>query len=74
MGIPTTTVVAVFGAATLAIGLALQNSLSNVAAGVLIIMLQPYRLGGYVEINDAEGYVVSIKRYGRLSKCVIISP
>lgn len=63
LGIPTTTVVAVFGAATLAIGLALQDSLSNVAAGVLIIMLQPYRLGDYVEINDVEGYVVSIKMF-----------
>jgi small conductance mechanosensitive channel len=63
VGIRTTTVVAVFGAATLAIGLALQNSLSNVAAGVLIIMLQPYRSGDYVEINDVEGYVANIKMF-----------
>ena len=63
IGIPTTTVVAAFGAATLAIGLALQGSLSNLAAGVLIIILQPYRLGDYVEINDATGYVISIKMF-----------
>jgi small conductance mechanosensitive channel len=61
IGIPMTTVVAIFGAATLAIGLALQDSLSNLAAGVLIIMLQPCRVGDYVEMSGVAGYVTSIK-------------
>ena len=61
IGIPTTSVIAILGAGTLAIGLALQDSLANLAAGVVIIMLRPYRLGDYVEIADAEGYVHDIK-------------
>jgi len=61
IGIPTTSVIAILGAGTLAIGLAMQDSLANLAAGVVIIMLRPYRLGDYVEIADAEGYVHDIK-------------
>ena len=61
IGIPTTSIVAILGATTLAIGLAMQDSLANLAAGVVIIMLRPYRLGDYVEIGDAEGYVHDIK-------------
>ena len=61
LGIPTTTIVAVLGAATLAVGLALQDSLGNLAAGVMIILLRPYRLGDFVEVNGENGYVSDIQ-------------
>ncbi|HEX6384292.1 MAG TPA: mechanosensitive ion channel domain-containing protein [Anaerolineae bacterium] len=61
IGIPTTSVVAILGATTLAIGLAMQDSLANLAAGVVIILLRPYQLGDYVEVGGAEGYVHDIK-------------
>lgn len=59
-GVQTTSVVAVIGAAGLAIGLALQGTLSNVAAGVMIIFFRPIKLGDFVEINDRAGTVKAI--------------
>lgn len=59
-GVQTTSLVAVFGAAGLAIGLALQGTLSNVAAGVMIVFFRPIRLGDFVQINDAMGTVMNI--------------
>lgn len=59
-GVQTASVVAVLGAATLAIGLALQGTLSNVAAGVLILVLRPYKLGHVVELGDRTGVVRDI--------------
>ncbi len=49
VGIKTTSFVAVLGAAGLAVGLALQGSLSNFAGGVLILIFKPYRVGDYIE-------------------------
>jgi small conductance mechanosensitive channel len=57
IGVQTTSVLAVLGAASLAIGLALQGGLSNVAAGVMILLLRPYRLGDRVEIAGKVGRV-----------------
>lgn len=59
-GVATTSIVAVLGAATLAIGLALQGTLSNVAAGVMLIMFRPYRLGDFVEVGGGAGTVTDI--------------
>ncbi|WP_194097845.1 mechanosensitive ion channel family protein [Marivivens aquimaris] len=59
-GIQTTSIVAVLGAAGLAIGLALQGTLSNVAAGVMIILFRPIKMGDFVEINDSVGTVKNI--------------
>ncbi|MCF7701288.1 mechanosensitive ion channel family protein [Loktanella sp. M215] len=59
-GVQTTSVVAVIGAAGLAIGLALQGTLSNVAAGVMIIFFRPIKLGDFVTINDQSGTVKAI--------------
>lgn len=56
-GVETTSVAAVLGAATLAIGLALQATLANVAAGVLIFVFAPYRVGEFVEIAGKQGLV-----------------
>ncbi len=57
LGVRTTSVIAVLGAASLAIGLALQGGLSNVAAGVMILLLRPYRIGDRVEIAGRVGRV-----------------
>ncbi|WP_308917087.1 mechanosensitive ion channel family protein [Jannaschia sp. LMIT008] len=59
-GIQTTSIVAVIGAAGLAIGLALQGTLSNVAAGVMMIIFRPIKLGDFVTINGQMGTVRSI--------------
>lgn len=59
-GIQTTSVVAVIGAAGLAIGLALQGTLSNVAAGVMLIFFRPIRLGDFVEVAGKMGTVKAI--------------
>ncbi|MDF1726531.1 MAG: mechanosensitive ion channel [Sulfitobacter sp.] len=59
-GVQTTSVVAVIGAAGLAIGLALQGTLSNVAAGVMIILFRPIKVGDFVEVAGMMGTVKQI--------------
>ncbi len=59
-GIEATSVVAVLGAATLAIGLALQGTLADLAAGIMLVVFRPYRLGQYVDINGTGGTVTEI--------------
>jgi small conductance mechanosensitive channel len=61
LGIETTSLVAILGAAGLAIGLALQGSLSNFAAGVLIVVFRPFRVGDLVEVGGATGTVQEIQ-------------
>lgn len=61
LGIETASLVAVLGAAGLAVGLALQGSLSNFAAGVLIILFRPFRVGDLVEAGGAMGTVQEIQ-------------
>jgi len=60
LGVDTTSALAVFGAAGLAVGLALKDSLSNFAAGVLIALFQPFRLGHYIEVAGANGTVMDV--------------
>ena len=57
VGVQTTSLIAIMGAAGLAIGLALQGSLSNFAAGVLIVMFRPYRVGDWIEAAGIAGSV-----------------
>ncbi len=59
-GIQTTSLIAVIGAAGLAIGLALQGTLSNVAAGVMIIFFRPMKLGDFIAVNGEMGTVKDI--------------
>lgn len=59
-GVETTSVIAVVGAAGLAIGLALQGTLSNVAAGLMLLFLRPFRIGDWVEAADVSGTVREI--------------
>ena len=61
VGVKTTAVVAVLGAAGLAVGLALQGSLSNFAAGVMLIVLRPYKVADLVIIGKYTGRVDAIK-------------
>lgn len=57
LGVQTTSIIAVLGAASLAVGLALQGTLSNVAAGVMLLVLRPYRVGDLVNIAGNVGKV-----------------
>ncbi|MBU1346238.1 MAG: mechanosensitive ion channel family protein [Alphaproteobacteria bacterium] len=57
LGVQTTSIIAVLGAASLAVGLALQGTLSNVAAGVMLLILRPYRVGDLVNIGGNIGKV-----------------
>ena len=57
LGMQTASILAVFGAASLAIGLALQGALSNVAAGVMILLFRPYRVGDRIEVAGRIGRV-----------------
>jgi small conductance mechanosensitive channel len=59
-GVQTTSLIAVLGAAGIAIGLALQGTLSNVASGVMLLVLRPFRVGHYVQIGGQEGTVREI--------------
>jgi len=60
LGVETTSFAAILAAAALAIGLALQGSLSNFAGGVLIIVLKPYRVGDFIEAQGESGTVTDI--------------
>jgi len=69
LGVNTTSFVAVFGAAGLAIGLALQGSLANIGAAVLIIIFRPFKVGDFVEAGGAVGTVDDINLFS-----TVISP
>jgi len=60
LGIDTTSLIALLGAAGLAIGLSLQSSLSNFAAGVMIIVFRPFNKGDFVEVSGASGVIDNI--------------
>ena len=60
LGVETASLVAMLGAATLAIGLALQGTLGNVAAGVMLMLFRPYKLGDYVSVAGEEGVVTDV--------------
>lgn len=61
VGVPTTSVTALIGGAGLAIALSLKDQLSNFAAGALIILFRPFKVGDYIKVNGFEGYVREIK-------------
>lgn len=78
LGIQTATFVAIVGAAGLAVGLALQGSLANFAAGVLIIMQRPFKAGDYVEAAGIGGTVEEIEifqtRFRTADNKIIVVP
>ena len=61
LGIQTTSFIAIFGAAGLAVGLALQGSLSNFTAGVLIVLFRPYKVGDFIEAASIAGVVEQVQ-------------
>lgn len=64
LGVQTASLLAVLGAAGLAIGLALQGTLSNVAAGVMLLILRPFNVGDYIEIGSVKGVVRELGLFG----------
>ncbi|MCQ2272703.1 MAG: mechanosensitive ion channel [Bacteroidales bacterium] len=78
VGIQTTSFIAVLGAAGLAVGMALQGTLQNFAGGVIILLLKPFRVGDYIEVNGIQGNVVQIQIFNTIVKTldqkVIIVP
>lgn len=63
MGINTSSFIAIFGAAGLAIGLALKDTLANVGAAVLIIFFRPFKVGDYIQVSGVEGTVKTINLF-----------
>lgn len=63
LGINTSSFLAVFGAASLAVGLALKDSLSNIGAAVLIIIFRPFEVGNYIEASGVSGTVEEINLF-----------
>ncbi len=62
-GVETTSIVAVLGASALAVGLALQGTLSNIAAGVMLLMLRPFKVGDAVSVGGTMGVVDAINLF-----------
>jgi small conductance mechanosensitive channel len=60
LGVETTSIVAVLGAASLAIGIALQGALSNFASGVMLMVFKPYKADDYIECNEYSGTVYDV--------------
>ncbi len=59
-GVQTASILAALGAIGLAVGLALQGTLANIAAGVMLLVLRPFRIGDYVDANGNEGTVEEV--------------
>ncbi len=66
IGIETTSFIAIMGAAGLAVGLALQGSLANFSAGVMLILFQPFKVGDQVEAGGASGIVKEIQIFSTI--------
>lgn len=68
LGVDTTSLIALMGAAGLAVGLALQGSLQNFAAGVMLIIFRPFKAGDYVDAGGTSGTVETIKIFNTVLK------
>lgn len=66
VGIETASIVAVLAAAGFAIGLALQGSLGNFAAGIIVLIFKPYRVGDWIEVQDKFGKVSEIQIFSTI--------
>jgi len=66
LGIQTASLIAVIGAGTLAVGLALQGSLANFAAGVILIIFRPFRIGDLIEVEGIKGIVEELQIFNTL--------
>lgn len=68
LGVETTSFIAILGAAGLAIGLALQGSLSNFSAGVMLIIFRPFKVGDYVEAGGTSGVIEEIRIFNTVMR------
>jgi len=68
LGVNTTSLLAILGAAGLAIGLALKDSLSNFAAGVMLIMFRPFKVGDFIEAGGTSGTVDTVNIFNTVLK------
>lgn len=68
LGVDTTSLIALLGAAGLAVGLAMQNSLQNFAAGVMLIIFRPFKSGDYVEAGGTSGTVENISIFSTIMR------
>jgi small conductance mechanosensitive channel len=66
LGVETSSFIAVVGAASLAVGLALQGSLANFASGVLIVLFQPFKVGDIIDAGGAQGKVEEIQIFNTI--------
>ncbi len=66
LGVQTTSLIAVIGAAGLAVGLALQGSLANFAAGIMLIIFKPFKVGDFIEAGGALGVVHEIQIFNTI--------
>lgn len=64
IGVQTASLIAVLGAAGLAIGLALQGTLANIAAGIMLLWLRPFKLGDYIEIVSGTPFAGTVREIG----------
>ena len=60
LGVPMASIITVIGTAGVTVGLALQNSLSNLAGGFVILFAKPFGVGDFIQVGDAEGHVESV--------------
>ena len=70
LGVQTASLLAALGAAGLAIGLALQGTLANIAAGIMLLWLRPFRVGDYIEIVSGTPFSGTVKEIG-LFACLL---
>ena len=70
MGVPMSSIVAVIGSVGLAIGLAVQGSLSNVAGGIVLLLFKPFRVGDFIDTDEGAGTVEDITIYHTVLKTV----
>lgn len=68
LGVNTTSIIALLGAAGIAVGLALKDTLSNIAAGVMLILLRPFKKGHFIEFSSFKGKVVEINFFTTILK------
>lgn len=61
IGVKATSFIAILGAAGLAVGMALQGTLQNFAAGVIILLMKPFKAGDYIECGNYKGYITEIR-------------
>ena len=66
LGVETTSLIAVIGAAGLAVGFALQSSLSNIASGIMLVVFKPFKVGNYISAGGTSGVVEEIRIFSTI--------